>query len=216
VTQIPLTGALVATWLRTAAEEIARHRDELTALDADIGDADHGINMDRGFQAALERIESDHLEAKEAGAVAHAIAMTLISTVGGAAGPLYGTGMLRFATSIGARTEIESGELAVAFRAAVEGVQQRGKARLGEKTMLDALIPACEALEAAVASGQPLAAAVAEAAEAARQGMLATIPMLATKGRASYLGERSRGHQDPGATSAWLLIRCASDCLGGG
>jgi dihydroxyacetone kinase-like protein len=215
MTEMVFTGRQIAAWLRLAAAEIALHRDELTALDAAIGDADHGINMDRGLKAALARVDSEHLAEKDAGTVVRAIAMALISTIGGAAGPLYGTGLLRLATSVGARTEMSPAELAAAFRSAVEGVQQRGKAQAGEKTMLDALIPACDALEVAVASGQPLPVALAEASEAARQGMLATIPMLATKGRASYLGERSRGHQDPGATSAWLLVKAAADCLGG-
>jgi dihydroxyacetone kinase-like protein len=209
-----ITGARIADWLRRAAWEIARHRDELTALDAAIGDADHGVNMDRGFQAVLARIEAERLAEKDPGAVVRAAAMALISTVGGAAGPLYGTGLLRFATSIGGTTVATAAQFAAAFLAGVEGVQQRGKAQAGEKTMLDALLPACETLEAAVAAGQPLRVALASASEAARQGMLATIPMLATKGRASYLGERGRGHQDPGATSAWLIIKAAADAVG--
>ena len=205
------TSAQTARWLRLAAAAMAEHRDELTALDAAIGDADHGVNMHRGFQAVVARLD----ETQDAGSIARGAAMALISTVGGAAGPLYGTFFMRFAASVGAKHEFTAAELAAAFRAGLDGLAQRGKAQAGEKTILDALAPACAALEADLANGEPLSDALLGAAEAARQGVLATIPLVATKGRASYLGERSRGHQDPGATSAYLIVKAAADAFAG-
>jgi phosphoenolpyruvate---glycerone phosphotransferase subunit DhaL len=197
-------------WLRTAAAAIASQRDELTALDAAIGDADHGLNMDRGFQAVLSRLDNEQAAGQNPGELAKAAAMVLISTVGGASGPLYGTFFLRFGVALGAASEFDGAQLVVAFRAGLEGLQQRGKASLGDKTMLDAISPACLALEAAVAAGRPLGEALAAAAEAARLGMLGTTALVARKGRASYLGERSRGHQDPGATSSYLIVAAAA------
>jgi dihydroxyacetone kinase-like protein len=210
-----MTSAELVAWLRFAAAELTEHRDELTALDAAIGDADHGVNMDRGFRAVLAKVEGDDLLGKAPGEVARAAAMALISTVGGAAGPLYGTFFLRFGAALGSRSEYGLNELAAAFRAGLDGLQQRGKAQPGEKTIVDALAPASAALESALGAGQPLAAALRAAEEAARQGMLATAPLVATKGRASYLGERSRGHQDPGATSAYLIVKAAVAALAG-
>lgn len=208
-----IPASRLVDWLRLVAAEISAHKDELTALDAAIGDADHGINMERGFQAVLARIADEHLEDKDAAAIMRGAAMALISNVGGASGPLYGTFFLRMPASLGVRLEFSADDLATAFRSGAAGLQQRGKAQLGEKTILDALLPAVDALQAAVSEGQPLKAALVSAAEAARQGMLDTIPMLATKGRASYLGKRSIGHQDPGATSAWLIIKAAAASL---
>lgn len=208
-------GARIVDWLRLAAEEVAARKDELTALDAAIGDADHGANMARGFAAVLAKIEAERLAERAPGDVAKAAAMTLISNVGGAAGPLYGTFFLRFAGTLGGQAEVSSADLARAFRSGLDGLQARGKSRPGEKTMLDALAPAVAALEEGVAAGRSLREALDAAAEAARWGMLATIPLVATKGRASYLGERSVGHQDPGATSAMLIVRAAAATLGG-
>jgi dihydroxyacetone kinase-like protein len=211
-----MTTAELLAWLRGCAAELEAHREELTALDAAIGDADHGVNMQRGFQAVLSRIDAEGLDEKDAGSIARGAAMALISTVGGASGPLYGTFFLRFAGTLGARSEFGPAELAAAFRAGLEGLRQRGKAQPGEKTIVDALDPACQALETALAAGQPLDGALRAAEEAARQGMLDTIPLVATKGRASYLGERSRGHQDPGATSAYLMVKAAAVAFGQG
>lgn len=207
------TAARIADWLNRAAAEIEAHHGELTALDAAIGDADHGANMRRGFQAVVARLEKLEGDSEDGGAVAKAAAMALISTVGGAAGPLYGTFLLRLGAALSGKREVADSDLAAAFRAGLEGVQQRGKAQPGEKTMVDALAPACDALERSLAAGQTLAVALGLAADAAREGMLATTPLVATKGRASYLGERSRGHQDPGATSAYLLVKAAAEAF---
>jgi dihydroxyacetone kinase-like protein len=193
---------------------MAEHAEELTSLDRAIGDGDHGTNMHRGMDAALSKVES--LDDQSLATVLRTVATTLISTVGGAAGPLYGTGFLRAATVLDGNSAVTPTAIADAFDAFVEGVKQRGKATAGEKTMLDALIPAAEALRAAIDEGATVAEAFSRAAEAARQGMEATIPMVATKGRASYLGERSVGHQDPGATSSYYLLQAISEALAAG
>jgi len=206
----------VAAWLRAFADVVAARRDELTDLDAAIGDADHGINMDRGMKAVVAKLDEADEATGDIGALLTSVGMTLVSTVGGAAGPLYGTFFLRMATAAGERDELTAAELADAFTAGVEGVRARGKAELEDKTMVDALSPAAEALTAAAAAGETPAGAVRAAAEAAEQGMLATVPLVARKGRASYLGERSVGHQDPGATSSWLLLAAAAHVLAGG
>jgi dihydroxyacetone kinase-like protein len=232
-----VSQAQVGAWLRAFADAVAARRDELTDLDAAIGDADHGINMDRGMKAVVAKLDeaggpeaaagggaatdaaaggaADRTAGGGVGALLKAVGMTLVSTVGGAAGPLYGTFFLRMATAAGEREELTAAELADAFAAGVEGVRARGKAELEDKTMVDALVPAAEALAASAAAGQTPAAAVAAARDAAEQGMRATIPLVARKGRASYLGERSAGHQDPGATSSWLLVAAAADALAG-
>jgi len=188
-------------WIRRFAAAVAEHREELTRLDSAIGDADHGTNMHRGMRKALERL--DGLQDADAGALFKAVGMALVSSVGGAAGPLYGTFFLQMGNAAAGKTELEQADWAAAIQAGVDGVKARGKAEAGDKTMLDALIPAAEALQRG--------ATLAEAADAAEQGMKATIPMVARKGRASYLGERSAGHQDPGATSSWLLIKSATE-----
>ncbi len=205
-------AARIAEWLCRAAAEIAAHKDELTELDAAIGDADHGVNMDRGFRAVLTKLETSTEQGPAA--VAKTAAMALISSVGGASGPLYGTFFLRVAGALEGGPDFTSAQFAAAFRAGLDGLQARGKAQPGEKTIVDALTPAAAVLEDGVAGGRTLGDALGAAAEAARRGMLDTIPMLATKGRASYLGERSRGHQDPGATSAYLIVRAAAAALG--
>jgi len=194
-------------WLAEFARLIAEHRAQLSELDAAIGDGDHGTNMDRGMQAVVAGMSGETIGdlVKQAG-------MTLVSTVGGASGPLYGTFFLRFAASAGAVGELDAAQFAAAMRAGLDGIVARGKAEPADKTMFDALAPAVQALETGVADG--LADTLRAAAEAADKGRDATIEMLARKGRASYLGERSIGHQDPGATSAALLVRAAASALG--
>jgi dihydroxyacetone kinase-like protein len=193
-------------WLAEFARLIAEQRAELSELDAAIGDGDHGTNMDRGMQAVLAAMSGETIGdlLKQAG-------MTLVSTVGGASGPLYGTFFLRFAASAGAVTELDAAQFAAALRAGLDGIVARGKAEPEDKTMFDALAPAVQTLEASAADSLP--EALRAAAEAADKGRDATIEMLARKGRASYLGERSIGHQDPGATSAALLLRAAVSAL---
>ncbi|RCK73239.1 MAG: Phosphoenolpyruvate-dihydroxyacetone phosphotransferase [Anaerolineae bacterium] len=200
-------------WIERCAHVIAEQRDYLVELDAAIGDADHGANMDRGFQAVLQKLAQE--TPGDCGALLKLVAMTLISTVGGAAGPLYGTFFLQMATKLAGKGEVSAEEWAIALEAAVQGVQQRGKAEPGDKTMLDALAPAVVALRASLVNGKPFAEALQAAAQAAEQGMKETIPLVARKGRASYLGERSAGHQDPGATSAYYLLQAAADSWSG-
>jgi phosphoenolpyruvate---glycerone phosphotransferase subunit DhaL len=194
-------------WLRAFAGLVAEHRDRLTELDSAIGDGDHGANMDRGMQAVVAAL--DEAEPGNAAELFKRAGMTVVSTVGGASGPLFGTLFLRIGTSLGDSTEISLDQLATALRAGVEGVVARGKAEPGDKTMLDALLPAVSALEAAAASGTDRPAALGQALSAAEAGRDATTPMLARKGRASYLGERSVGHQDPGATTVALFFAAA-------
>jgi len=198
----------VLTWLRQSADVLREQRTYLTELDAAIGDADHGINMDRGFTAVMEKLAN--IGDADAAAILKTVGMTLVSTVGGAAGPLYGTAFLRAGTALAGKSDLRPEDVVAAFTAAIEGIQARGHAQRGEKTMLDALFPALDALKTALDNGQDLTDALRAAADAAEAGAKATIPMLATKGRASYLGERSIGHQDPGATSSALLLRTAS------
>ena len=194
-------------WLREFARLVAEHRDELTNLDAAIGDADHGTNMDRGMAAVV----AAGLVGDTVGGVCKQAGMTLVSTVGGASGPLYGTFLLRFGVAAGDVVELDATRFVAAMRAGLDGVVARGKAERDDKTMFDALAPAVEALETGV--DLPFGDALRAAADAADKGRDATIEMLARKGRASYLGERSIGHQDPGATSAALLVRAASTTL---
>jgi dihydroxyacetone kinase-like protein len=199
-------------WLRAFADAVRDAADELTALDSAIGDADHGANMRRGMTAVVGKLES----APDAGpaALLKSAGMTLVSTVGGASGPLYGTLFLRMATAAGDRTELDAAGFAAALRAGLDGVVARGKAAPGDKTMLDALVPAVDALDARLAEGNGLRDALRAAADAADAGSDATIPLVARKGRASYLGERSAGHRDPGAASTALLVRAAAETLG--
>ena len=207
-----MDAADAVVWLRAFAAEVAARRDELTDLDAAIGDADHGVNMDRGMQAVVAKLPA---APAALGPLFKTAGMTLVSTVGGAAGPLYGTFFLEFGKAAGERTILSAEEWAAALSAAVAGVQARGKAEAGDKTMVDTLLPARDALNAAAGAGAPLGEALRAAADAAAVGMRATIPLVARKGRASYLGERSAGHQDPGATSSWLLLQTAAAALGG-
>jgi dihydroxyacetone kinase-like protein len=196
-------------WMRRFAGEMGEHRQELVRLDTAIGDGDHGTNMDRGMRAAIERL--DAAEQANPGAVLKTVAMALVSKVGGAAGPLYGTLFLQMSTALGDSEPVDLEGWAAAWRKGLEGVQARGKAELGDKTMVDALSPAVEALEQA----GDLEGGLRAAAEAAEEGMKATVPLVARKGRASYLGERSAGHQDPGATSVTYLFQSAEGALAG-
>ncbi|MEN8582907.1 dihydroxyacetone kinase subunit DhaL [Burkholderia sp. RS01] len=194
-------------WLTLSAQAMAEHRVELIELDRAIGDSDHGENMDRGFQAVLDKLAESPPETP--GAALKLTAMALMSKVGGAAGPLYGTAFLRAGTALGDAAYIDAAALAAALGAARDGIVARGKAESGDKTMVDAWTPAVEAAAAAAADGDTLAVLIA-AAEAAEAGAVATDPLVARKGRASYLGERSAGHRDPGAASSALILRAAA------
>ena len=206
------TVAQAVAWVRSTAAVIEGHAAELTRLDSAIGDGDHGTNMNRGYKAAVQRL--DGLEGdQDFGAVFKAVGMALIGKVGGASGPLYGSLFLGMGKELGDAAEVEDQRLAAALRAGYDSVVARGKAQLEDKTMLDAWHPALEALDAALAGGKELGEALDEAAAAAEEGMKATIPMIARKGRASYLGERSRDHQDPGATSTHLLVKALADVV---
>jgi dihydroxyacetone kinase-like protein len=191
------------------AEVIEENKTYLTKLDSAIGDADHGINMNRGFKAVLKKVSS--AEDKDAGTILKTTGMALVSSVGGAGGPLYGTAFMQAGTAVAGKYELEGEDVLNALQSALDGVVMRGKASPGDKTMVDAITPAVDAMEEALDKGADTAEALEAAAEAARQGMKDTIPMLAKKGRASYLGERSIGHQDPGATSSYLLIQVMAE-----
>jgi dihydroxyacetone kinase-like protein len=204
-----VTTAVLEEWVRTFATQVAENRDHLTELDAAIGDADHGSNMDRGMKAAVAAL--DETPPETAGALFTKVGMTLVSTVGGASGPLFGTFFLRMGTSFGDSDAVTPQDFATALRAGLGGVVARGKAEPGDKTMYDALAPAVDALDAALAEQSPLGAGLKAARDAAAAGRDATTPMLARKGRASYLGERSVGHQDPGATTVALLLEAATE-----
>ena len=188
------------------------HRRHLTKLDSEIGDGDHGTNMHRGFQAALERL--DGAEPSTPADALKAVSMALISKVGGAAGPLYGTAFLRASTALQGKDEVSAEDAAAALEAALGGIKQRGKAEVGDKTIVDALEPAAEAAKEAAANGGA-AAVLKAAAEAAKEGAESTVPLTARKGRASYLGQRAAGHQDPGATSTYYLLDAAARALEG-
>jgi len=203
----------VVRFVRTFAERIAENKTYLTELDSAIGDADHGINMDRGMQAVAGKLDGQAVG--DLGALFKTDGMTLVSTVGGAGGPLYGTLFLQFGTATAGKEAIEPADWAAALDAAVAGVQSRGKAELEDKTMVDALVPARDAFREALEEGASFGDALRRSAEAAEAGRDATVPLVARKGRASYLGERSAGHQDPGATSSALLLRTAADTWNG-
>lgn len=201
-------------WIKACANVLAENRDYLTQLDAAIGDADHGANMDRGFKAVMNKIPE--FSDKDIGTIFKNVGMTLISTVGGAGGPLYGTFFLQAGMKTAGKMELNLADWFVALEAALNGVVMRGKAVIGDKTMVDALTPAVNSLKKALEDNTSLEKALQQSAEAARQGMEATIPLVARKGRASYLGERSAGHQDPGATSSYLLLKEAANTWGDG
>jgi dihydroxyacetone kinase-like protein len=206
--------AQLTTWIREYARVIGENAQFLTDLDAAIGDADHGINMDRGMTAVISAL--DEGAPADMSALCKQVGMTLVKSVGGASGPLYGTFFLRMAGALGADQSVDAADFAKALRAGVEGVVQRGRAEAGDKTMFDALAPALDALDAALAAGSSLAVALADATVAADNGRDATESMVARKGRASYLGQRSVGHVDPGATSAAMLIAAAASAYATG
>ncbi len=203
----------VLTWIRTFASAVSANKAYLTELDSAIGDADHGINLDRGFQAVTAKL--DGLEGRDIGACLKTVGMTLVSTVGGASGPLYGMFFIQMGSVTAGRESLGLADLAAAVEAGIGGVTRIGKAGPGDKTMLDALLPTLDALKTAAADDVPIGAAMERASAAAEAGMLATVPLVARKGRASYLGERSAGHQDPGATSSFFLIRSATEAWSG-
>lgn len=206
---MPFTTENVLQWLQLYAQEIHENNQYLTQLDSAIGDADHGANMDRGFKAVSAKLTN--MENADIGTILKTVGSTLVSTVGGASGPLYGTAFLRAGTATSGKHELETADIIGMLEAATEGVRARGKAQIGEKTMLDALYPALDAGKQAQAEDASLPQVMQRMATGAEEGMKKTIPMLATKGRASYLGERSIGHQDPGATSSWLLLKSLAE-----
>ena len=198
--------------VKEMAAAMEENRKHLTKLDSEIGDGDHGNNMHRGFQAALERLEGTELQTPAD--VLKAVSTALVGKVGGAAGPLYGTAFLRASTSLSGKEDLSSEDVAEAMEAALGGVKQRGKAEEGDKTMIDALAPAVAAAKEAASSGKGVGEVSREAAEAAGEGSEATVPLTARRGRASYLGERAAGHMDPGARSTYLLLDAAARALG--
>lgn len=202
-----LSVATLVTWINRAADAYEREKAYLTELDAPIGDSDHGENMARGFLAVKAKLADQSFP--DAAAVFKTAAMTLLSTVGGASGPLYSTFFLSAAVKATGKADLTLADWTACLEAALAGIVQRGKAALGDKTMIDALSPAADALKQA--AGKPLAEALALSAAAAETGMKATIPLVAHKGRASYLGDRSVGHQDPGATSTYYLLKALAD-----
>src|SRR5215203_3235578 len=206
-----ITSDDMVAWIRLLAQVLREEKEHLTELDSAIGDADHGINMDRGFQAVLAKLPT--LPTDDVGAFLKGVGMTLISTVGGASGPLYGSFFLQLAGPTTGKAEVDVAEFATALDAAITRIQGLGKAEPGDKTMLEALLPAQAALHAAVDEGASPGDALRAAADAAEEGMRATIPLVARKGRASYLGDRSAGHQDPGATSSALMMRAAAQAF---
>jgi dihydroxyacetone kinase-like protein len=220
-----MTTDELEAWLRASAAVLHAEAAHLTELDQAIGDGDHGINMDRGFTAIVAKLDEVRAAGGVPGAAADGTAdiggllrlagRTLVSTVGGASGPLYGTAFLKAGAAVAGRTEIDIAAGVAALGAAIDGVSALGKAVAGDKTMLDALLPAYEAASAAVAAGSTAADVLRAAADAAAVGARATIPLVARKGRASYLGDRSAGHQDPGATSATLLLETLADVVEG-
>jgi dihydroxyacetone kinase-like protein len=204
-----ITLPQVVSWLKKLDAVYAEQKDLLSQLDSAIGDGDHGVNMARGFNAVAAAMDAS--PPADIGAAFKAASTALIKTVGGASGPLYGTFFLRCALGFAGKSELDLGSWTDAVEKGIQGIEQLGKAQKGDKTMLDAWIPALAALKA---GGTDLKEALKAAADAAEEGMKATIPLQAHKGRASYLGERSIGHQDPGATSTFLLLKAAAESLG--
>ncbi|NOI68739.1 dihydroxyacetone kinase subunit DhaL [Vibrio sp. 99-8-1] len=204
----------ILVWLANCAETFAREQDYLTQLDADIGDADHGLNMNRGFTRVAEKVPT--MEKQSIGTILKTTGMTLMSSVGGASGPLYGTFFIRAAGVVDAKDSLSSEDVAAMFRAAMEGVVARGKAELGDKTMCDVWIPVVDACEKGVAAGLDTHALLELSAKTAEECVHSTIAMQARKGRASYLGERSIGHQDPGATSSMMMLKELQSVVLGG
>ena len=208
-----LTSYQIRVWIEKSAAAMAENRKYLTDMDSPIGDADHGNNMDRGYKAVLEKMPDPDIE--DIGSILKAVAMALISKVGGAAGPLYGTMFLQASKPLMGKTSMSKEDLAEFFDNAVAGVKKRGRSDAGEKTMLDSLIPAQNAYRKSLDEGKKLEDSLSDAVIAAEEGMKSTIPMIAKKGRASYLGERSIGHQDPGATSSYMLLKALLEAATG-
>lgn len=204
-----ITRDQVIQWLNVLAETLTQNADYLTRLDSDIGDGDHGANMKRGFQAVVTKLPT--VADKDIGTIFKTVGMTLVSTVGGASGPLYGTMFMQLGTSTAGKMELTLADWTQALEAGAGGIVMRGKAQPGDKTMVDALTPALAAIKQAGAEQKSLCEALKLCAEAAAKGRDETIPLVAHKGRASYLGERSAGHQDPGATSTHLMLQAAAD-----
>ncbi|MDQ6710766.1 MAG: dihydroxyacetone kinase subunit DhaL [Candidatus Dormibacteraeota bacterium] len=206
-----VTSAQILAWVERYAGVVAEQKQYLTGLDAAIGDGDHGINMDRGFQTVLVKLAP--ARDKDAGTLLKTTGMALVGSVGGAGGPLYGTFFLRAGAALDGKTEVSGEELVGALEAGLKGVVERGKANVNDKTMVDALTPAIERAKRSLKEGASIESALAAAADAAEEGMKATIPLKALKGRASYLGDRSIDHQDPGATSSYLMLRTLSESV---
>lgn len=206
---MPIQRDDVLAWVNAVASAISENSGYLTQLDAAIGDADHGANMERGFKAVINKMPE--MRDKDIGTIFKTVGMTLLSTVGGAGGPLYGTFFIQAGSKTAGKMELTLQDWADALEAALNGVIMRGKAQIGDKTMVDALTPAVEALKQALQGNQPINQALQHSADAAQKGMEGTVPLVARKGRASYLGERSAGHQDPGATSSHLMLRAAAN-----
>ena len=204
-----LTIDRLVEWLAAFRDAVTEQRAWLTELDSAIGDADHGANMSRGMTAVMEKLDQGHPATVDE--LFKSVGMTLVSSVGGASGPLYGTFFLRMGMTAGAVPSLDGPALAAALRAGLDGIVARGKAEAGDKTMFDAVSPAIDALDAALASGSSIADATRDAADAALVGRDATIPLVARKGRASYLGERSAGHLDPGASSSAILFETLAE-----
>lgn len=201
----------IVQWLRNLSEVLTENKEYLTKLDSAIGDADHGINMKRGFDRVMDKLPT--VADKDIGSILKTIGMTLISSVGGASGPLYGTFFMRSGMAAAAKEELSGEDLVALLQAGVDGIVQRGRAQVGDKTMIDAWMPAIDAMKESLADGNDTVDALEAAVAAAEQGMKDTIPLQAKKGRASYLGERSIGHQDPGATSSYLMLKTLLDTL---
>ena len=206
-----MTKEQIVKWLQALGYVMEANKEFLTQLDAAIGDADHGINMERGFKKVNSQLST--VADKDIGSIFKSTGMALISSVGGASGPLYGTLFLRAGTVASGKHELNTTELAGVLKAGLSGVIERGKAQVGDKTMVDALTPAVKAFEQAAEDGVGIAEALGQTVAAAEQGMKDTIPLIARKGRASYLGERAIGHQDPGATSVYLIIKALHDAV---
>jgi dihydroxyacetone kinase-like protein len=206
---VSISRDAMISWVQTFADVIHEKKAYLTELDSAIGDADHGVNMNRGMQAVTEKLPG--VADKDIGSILKTVGMTLVSTVGGASGPLYGTFFMKLGSTTAGKEELTLADWVEALEAGVEGVKKRGKAQPGDKTMLDALIPALDALREAADGGADMDTALRASVKAAEEGRDATIPLVAKKGRASYLGERSAGHVDPGATSSHLMLKTALD-----
>lgn len=204
----------VVSWIEDFGIAIEANKERLTQLDSAIGDGDHGINMVRGMRAARSKLAA--VDDPDIGKLLKTVGMALVSSVGGAGGPLYGTLFMQMGSKLSGAEELSLGNWTEALEAGVNGVRARGKAEVGDKTMLDALTPAVDALKSAIGAGTSLPDALERSAAAAEEGVASTIPLVARKGRASYLGERSAGHQDPGATSSHLLLRSAASALASG